>query len=102
MAAIVSVDSRRGLKIRAAIVSIDSRRGLKIRAAIVSVDSRRGLTITVHRRNQSNKSKLVHLNLLLSFSQSIKQLYISNEIEHFSYSGGCGMMHIKAFKEELV
>ena len=42
-----------------------------------------------------------HFALLHIYSH-FKQLCISNKIEQFSFSGGCGCrMHIKAFKEEL-
>ena len=70
-------------------------------AAIVGIDSRRGLRIEAHCRNQSNKSKLALYKPLLHFYSHLKQLYISNKTECFSYKGGCGMRgrtRIKAFK----
>ena len=39
------------------------------------------------------------------FSSHLKQLYISNKTDHFSYKGGCGIyghMHFRLLKEELV
>ena len=36
------------------------------------------------------------------FNSYLKQLYISNKMEHFSYKSGCGMTHIEVFKNELV
>ena len=32
------------------------------------------------------------------FNSCLKQLYISNKMEHFSNKKGCGIMHIEAFK----
>ena len=58
-------------------------------AAIISIVSRRGLRIEVHCRNQSNKSKLALYTLLLHFYSHLKQLYISNQTDHFTYKGGC-------------
>ena len=72
--------------------------------AIVSINSRRGLRIEAHHRNQPNKSKLALYKSLLHFYSHLEQLYISNKTEHFSYKGGCGMRgrtHIEAFKKEL-
>ena len=59
--------------------------------AVVGIDSRHGLRIEARYRNQPNKSKLAPYKLLLHFYSHLKQLYISNKIEHFSYKGGCGM-----------
>ena len=75
-------------------------------AAIVGIVNRCCLTIEVRCtcRSQPNKSKLALYNPLLHFYSHIKQLYISNKTERFSYKGGCvvcGSTHIKAFKEEL-
>ena len=70
-------------------------------AAIVGIDSRRGLRIEVHCRNQPNKSKVALYKPLLHFYSHVKQLYISNKTERFSYKGGCavcGRTRIKAFK----
>ena len=68
------------------------------------VVSRHGLTIEAHRKNQPNKSKLALYKPLLHFYSQLKQLYISNKMECFSYKGECGIhghMHIGMFKEEL-
>ena len=73
-------------------------------AAIVNIDSRHGLRIEAHHRNQPNKSKLALYKPLLHFYSHLKQLYISNKTEHFSYKSGCGVHEcilIKAFKKEL-
>ena len=73
-------------------------------AAIVSIDSRHGLRIEALHRNQPNKSKLALYKPLLYFYSHLKQLYISNKKEHFSYKGGCGVLvctHIEAFKRKV-
>ena len=44
-------------------------------------------------------------NMLLSLYEPLKQLYISNKMECFSYKGQCdvhGHAHIKALKEERI
>ena len=67
-------------------------------AAIVS------LTIKVHCRSQPNESKLALYKPLFHFYSHLKQLYISNKMECFSYKGGCdvlGRTRIEASKEEL-
>ena len=74
-------------------------------ANIVGIISRRGIRIEVHRRNQPNKSKLALHKALLHFYNHLKQLYISNKTERFSYKGGYGVhghTHIKAFKRRAV
>ena len=58
-------------------------------AAIVGMDSSPGLAIETHHRNPPNKSKLALYNPLLALV--IKQLYISNKMECFSYSGEFGI-----------
>ena len=60
-------------------------------AAILGVASRRGLTIEAYRRKQPNKSKLALHKPLPQFYDHLKQLYISNKTECFSYEGGCGI-----------
>ena len=73
-------------------------------AAIVSIISRRGLRIEACHRNQPNKSKLALYNPLLHLYSHLKQLYTSNKTKRFSYKGGCGghgRPHIDAFKKEL-
>ena len=43
--------------------------------------------------------------MLIYCNSSLKQLYLRNKTERFSYKGGCGIrkcMHIEMFKEELV
>ena len=70
-------------------------------AAVVGIISRRGLKIEVHHRNQPNKSKLVLYKPLLHFYSHLKQLYMSNKTECFSYKGGYGVhgcVCIEAFK----
>ena len=70
-------------------------------AAIVSIVSRRGLRIEAHRRNQANKSKLALYKPLLCLYSHLKQPYIINRTKRFSYKGGRGMhgrTHIEAFK----
>ena len=61
-------------------------------AAMISIVSRHGLRIEVHCRNQSNKSKLALYTLLLHFHSHLKQLYISNQTNHFTYKGGCDVL----------
>ena len=44
------------------------------------------------------------VKLVSNINGHLKQLYMSNKTEHFSYKGGCcmcGCAHIKAFKEDL-
>ena len=67
-------------------------------AAIVGVASRHGLTIKVYCRKQPNKSKLALHKLLPHFYNHLKQLYISNKTECFSYEGGCGI-HVRTLIE---
>ena len=70
-------------------------------AAIVSIISRHGFTIEAHCRNQPNKSKLALYKPLFHFYINIKQLYISQNKERFSYKIECGIhgrMHIEMFK----
>ena len=62
-------------------------------AAIISIDSRCGLRIKAHHRNQPSKSKLaLFISCYFHFNSSLKQLHISNKTEHFSYKGGCGIL----------
>ena len=50
------------------------------------------LRIEVCCRNQPNKGSYISLyNLLLLLYQSLKQLYINDKTEHFSYEGVCGV-----------
>ena len=70
-------------------------------AAIVSIVSRRGLRIEARHRNQPNKSKLSLYKPLLCLYSHLKQPYISNKTKHFSYKGGCGVRgrsRIEAFE----
>ena len=74
--------------------------------AIVSINSKHGLRIEVSRRNQPNKSKLAMYKPLLHLYSHLKQLYISNKIECFSYKGRCVMCgclcHVlRSLKEKL-
>ena len=65
-------------------------------AAIVIVISGDGFTIEECHRNQ-----LALYKLLLHFNNHLKQLYISNKMEHFIYKDGCGAHGhtcIEAFK----
>ena len=59
--------------------------------AIVSIISRRGLKIEAQHRSQPNKSKLALCKPWIHFNSLLKQLYISNKTEHFSYKGGFGV-----------
>ena len=61
-------------------------------AAIVSIVTRCGLRIEAPHRNQTNKSKLALYKPLLHFYSHLKQLYISNKMERFSYKGGYGVL----------
>ena len=45
-------------------------------------------------RGQPNITKLCYISVL-------KQLYISNKKEHFSYKDGCGVHVSKCLKEEV-
>ena len=42
------------------------------------------------------------ISLYFSCDNHLKQFYISNKTEHFSYKGGCGVMHIKVFNIRAV
>ena len=55
---------------------------------VVGIVSRCDLKTEVCHRNQLNKSKLALYTPLLS---RLKQLYMNNKTEHFSYKGGCGV-----------
>ena len=65
-------------------------------AAEVDIVSRRGLRIEAHRRNQPNKSKLALYKPLLCLYSHLKQSYISNKPERFSYKGVPGRARIEA------
>ena len=70
-------------------------------AAIVDIVSRRGLRIEARRRNQPNKSKLALHKPLLRLYSHLKQPYISNKTERFSYKGVRGVRgraRIEAFQ----
>ena len=70
-------------------------------AAIVGIVSRHGITIEVCCRNQPNKRKLALYKPLFHFYSHLKQLYMSNKTERFSYTGGYGVhghARIKGFK----
>ena len=45
-------------------------------------------------RNQPNKSNLVQYKPLIH----LKQLYMSNNMERFSYKGGCGILISRSSK----
>ena len=56
-------------------------------------------------RNQANGSKLMLYKPLIYFNSQLKQMYISNKTECFSYKGECGVhgrMHIEAFKKSCL
>ena len=65
--------------------------------ALVGIVSRRGLSIDTWCENQANKHKLALYKSSIHFNTSLKQLYISNKMECFSYKGRCGVMHNEAF-----
>ena len=71
-------------------------------AAIFGINSRCGLRIEACHRNQPNKSKVALYKSLLHFYSHLKQLYISNKTECFSYKGGvaCGRTRIEVFKRK--
>ena len=71
-------------------------------AAVVVINDGHGLRVEAHCTSQPNKSKLSGC-ICHSFHISIpfKQLYKSNQTEHFSYKVGCSMrghMRIEVFK----
>ena len=49
--------------------------------------SRYGLRTKTHRRKQPHKSKLALNKPYCHFHSHLKQLYISNKMEHFNYKG---------------
>ena len=60
------------------------------------------ISIEAHHRNKSSKNKVaLFLSCYFHFNSYLKQLLISNKTEHFSYKGGCGMVHIEAFKRKI-
>ena len=59
--------------------------------AVVGIVNRYGLRIAVCHSNQPNKTKLSLYKCYFHFSNHLKQLYISNRMERFSYKGGCGI-----------
>ena len=59
--------------------------------AIVIISSECDLRIEAHHRNRPCKTKLSLYKPLLSLSSHLKQLYISNKTECFSYRGKCGV-----------
>ena len=68
---------------------------------IVGIVGRCDLRNEACHRNQPNKSKLALYKPLVYFYSHLKQLYMSNKTECFSYKGGCGMPEytcIEAFK----
>ena len=68
-------------------------------AAVFSIVSRCDLIIEAH---QPNKSRLVLCKPLIHFNSHLKQLYISNKMECFSYKGGCdvyGLQVLRCLKE---
>ena len=67
-------------------------------AAEVSIVSRHGLSISVYHENQFNRHTVALYKPSFHFNSSLKQLYISSKMEHFSCKGGYGMMYIKASK----
>ena len=67
-------------------------------ATVVGIVSKCGLSIDAHHENQPNKHKLALYKPLIHFNSSLKQLCIRSEMKRFSYKGGCGVAHIKAFK----
>ena len=67
-------------------------------ASVVSIVSRHGLTIEMLCRNQPKKSKLALYNLLIHYIGSLKQFYVSNKAECFSYKSRrdiCASWHSK-------
>ena len=69
-------------------------------AAIIDIISRCGLKINACHINQPNKSKLALNKPLVYFYSSLKQLYMSNKMECFSYKVGvaCISMHVQSLK----
>ena len=54
-------------------------------------------------RNKPNNSKLAVYKPLLYCNSHLKQLYVGNKMERFSYKGGCsirGHTHIEVFKSK--
>ena len=68
----------------AAIVSIISRRGLRILKCVVETNL---IRVSYHCISRS-----------FHFNSYLKQLYISNKTERFSYKSGCSVTRIEAFR----
>ena len=70
-------------------------------AVLVSIITKHGLSIDAHRQNQPSKHKLSLYKPSIQFNSILKWLYISSKMEYFNYEGGCSVMCINTFKEEL-
>ena len=73
--------------------------------AVVSIISRCGHSIEVHCKNQSIRLSYIALyKHFFHFDSRLKQLYICNKMEHFSYKGGMVYLGVHAWrclKEQL-
>ena len=65
------------------------------KAGVVGIINRCGLD--VHHRNKLNKTKYYTVHYF-DINSHLKQLYISNRTECFSYKGGVAYMYIDVFK----
>ena len=55
----------------------------------------------MHRENQPNKCKLALYKSPTHFNSSLKQLYISSKMEHFSYKRWVWCVAYRGVKKEL-
>ena len=59
-------------------------------AALVGIVSGHDLSIHTHRQKLATEGKLVLYKPLLHCNNHLKQLYLTNKMERFSFEGGCG------------
>ena len=67
-------------------------------AAVVGIVSRCGLRIEAYHRNQPNESKLSQVKLWIHFNSHLKQLYINDKMENFSYEVVCEGMGLHVLR----
>ena len=63
-------------------------------AILVSIIDGHGLRIDMHHEKYPNKSMLALYKPLIHCNSHYKQLCLSNEMELFSYKGGCGVCKV--------
>ena len=69
--------------------------------AVAGIVSRRGFIIKCIIETNLERLSWHCLNHYFQFNSPLKQLYINNKMEYFSYKGGCGISILRHLKEEL-